>query len=545
MRDNHVPLHYLGRIKKGHNLNLKSLFVEVVFEGRAKNLWVPVELLPFLVKGRAYGKADKQKTSIAKQFKGRQIKELETSYIRNVQSVKPLMSKSTEVYYFKLVTANGEYCISAYELARALFFHDHHLVDAAFSPNGLFELAFCDSGNKEVEIRFPEDTAYPASNLNHYQTKQHLINLFLNEAHRKSFGSIFAKRIKAENSNNFHFNFVPPNLDGLHFEVLCKRRKEGGYLVNEVQGIQNRSFFYDGCVHFIHPRKKEVVKKEGGGKSVNGGRVINRPDQQDKVDLDESPGFGKKKKKVEDNRFYYQVLNSVRTIVKSKKVEKEVLKKGFFSEKNIQNSHGLISAGKKLDVGSANFVEPHLSGDSLVSASSEEGNTVDRFCLFIETIDKVVDALGCDKYKVFHPSLPEPDEDYENDRWKNSITRKARLVCAAQFHFKKVVFVALDVDIADLSNKHTISSRLVVFKSDKKNSVNDKLNIILQALSNSKNISWPSNEVFDAVCDVDVRVIHPAKKLYERIENPQARKDFYISYWAEKWQLKIKDVLKC
>lgn len=539
-----VPLKYLGRIKKGHNLNRKSLFVEVVFEGKAKKLWAPVELLPFLVKGRAYGKADKQKTSVVKQFKGRQIKQLDISFIRNVQSIEPLRSKSSEVIYFKLVAANGDYFISAYELARALFFLDHHLVDAAFRPNGLFELASCNVGNKEVEIRFPEGTAYPASNLNHHQTKQHLINLFLNEGYRKSFGSIFAKRVKAENSNNFHFNFVPPNLDGLHLEVLCRRHKEGGYLVHEVQGIQNRSFFYDGVVHFMHPRKKDVVKKEGDGESVSEGRVISRPDQPDEIDLDKSPGFGKKKKKVEDKGFYYQVLSPVKTIVNSQKVEKEAGKNTPLAEEVSQMEPGITSAGKKVVEGNANFVEPHLSGGDSISATHEGGNTIDRFCLFIETIDRVVDALRCEEYKIFHLSLPAPGDEYENDRWKNSITGKARLVCAAQFHFKSVVFVALDVDIADLSNKRTISSRLVVFKNDGESTENGKLNVILKALSNSKNISWPKAEVFDKLCELSIRMIHPAKKLYEHIENPQARKEFYISYWAEKWQEKIKGVFK-
>ncbi len=542
---NDIPLDYLGRIKKGHNLNRKSLFVEAVFEGEAKKLWVPVELLPFLIKGRAYGKVDKQKTTVSKQFKGRQLKQLETFYIRNVQQIKGVKVKSNNSFYFKLFTANGDYLISAFELARALYFRDKHLVDAAFRPNGLFELASYNIGDKEVEIRFPETTEYPASNLNCLQTKQHLINLFLNEDYRKSFGSIFAKRFKAENSNNFHFNFVPPNLDGLHFEVLCKKLKNVGYLVYEVRGIQNRSFFYDGIVRFIHPRKKDVVKTGSSGESGTGDRVINRPNQSDEIDLDKSPGLGKKKKKIEEKDTYYQVLNSVRTIVNSHQVEKETGKNssGMPQEGSRINS-GVISAGKKLAEGSANFVEPHLSGGSSISAVNEGGNTVDRFRLFIETIDSVVDALKCKEYKIFHLLLPKPEAGFENDKWKNLITAKPRLVCVAQFHFKNVVFVALDVDIADLSKSHTISSRLVVFKNDDKNTEKDKLKIILQALSNSKTISWPSAEVFDKICDLDVRMIHPAKKLYEHIEKPQDRKKFYISYWAEKWQEKIKGVFK-
>lgn len=534
----------MGRIKKGHNLNRKSLFVEAVFEGESKSLWVPIQLLPLLAKGRAYGKADKQKTQISKQFKGRQVKKLETTYIRNVRSIKRAKTRSNENFYFKLISSNGDYLISAYELARALFFHDSYLVNAAFRPNGLFELASCNFGNKEVEIRFPENTEYPTSNLNQYQTKQHLINLFLNEGYKKSFGSIFAKRVKSENSNDFYFNFVPPSLDGLHLEVLCRRLKEGEYLVHEVQGIQNRSFFYDGVVHFMHPRKKDVAKKEGGGESVGEGRVIVRPDQSDEIDLDKSPGFGKKKKKVEEKGFYYQVLRPVKTIVNSQKVEKEAGKNTPLAEEVSRMEPGVTSAGKKVVEGSANFVEPHLNGGDSISSTYEGGNTVDRFRLFIETIDSVVDALRCEKYKIFHLSLPAPDEDCENNRWKSSITGKARLVCVAQFHFKNVVFVALDVDIADLSNKRTISSRLVVFKNDKKSTENDKFNVILQEFSNSKNISWPSTEVFDKLCELNIRMIHPAKKLYEHIENPQARKEFYISYWAEKWQEKIRGVFK-
>ena len=534
-----VPLKYLGRIKKGHNLNRKSLFVEVIFEGNAKNLWMPLELLPFLVRGRAYGKADRQKVSITKQFKGRQTRQLGTSYIRNVQAIEPLKSKSNEVVRFKLVTARGDYFISAYEFARALFFHDQHLVNAAFSPNGLYELASINIGNNEVEIRFPESTSYPASNLNQYQTKQHLSNLFLNEAYRKSFGSIFASRVKAEKNNDFHFNFVPPNLDGLHFEVLCRNPKDGVFDVYEVQGIQNRSFFYGGVVQFRHPRKKDVVKKESSDQSDGKDKVINRPDQPDEIDLHKSPGFGGNKKKVEDKGFYYQVINPVKTIVNSQNIEKEFGNNTQLLEAVSEIESGVMSVGRRSVEGSANYVEPRLSGNDSVLVRNQGGNTVDRFILFIETIDQVVEDLECEKYQIFYLPLPKPDKNYENERWISTVTGKARLVCLAQFHFKNIVFVALDVDIADLSNKFTICSRLVVFKNNKQSTENDKLDVILQALSNSKKISWPSNEVFDNVCEVNHRIIHPARKLYESIESIQIKKEVYVSHWSKSWKNKI------
>lgn len=467
---------------------------------------------------------------------------LETSYIRNVQSVKPLDGGDQKGIYFKLTTASGEYLISAHELARALFFHDSYLVDAAFRPNGLFELASCDIGDEDAVIRFPETTEYPVSKLDARQTKQHLISLFLNKDYEKSFGSVFGKRFKANDFNCFQFDFSPPSLNGLHFEVLCEKRSDGALIVYEVSGIQNRSFFYDGVVHFIHPRKKDVAKKEASGEKTEEKRVIKRPNQSEKIDLGKSPGFGGKKNKVNDNSFYFSFLSSVKTNVRNLNRKHKDRKTGKSVTGVKKSKPSPISAGRKTAEGDANFVEPHLSADNSILASQEGANTIDRFNLFIETIDTVVDELKCQNYKIVPVSLPKPKDEDKYVKWINSITGKPRLVCVARFRYKEVVFIALDIDIADIENKHTISSRLVVFGNDKKSAIKDRLNVLLEAISNSKTISWPEKELME-LCDVDVRIIHPRKKLYESIDDPQVKRKVYVESWKLRWIDKMNGVV--
>jgi hypothetical protein len=342
--------------------------------------------------------------------------------------------------------------------------------------------------------------------------------------------------------NGFQFDFLPPSLNGLHFEVLCKKKSDGTLIVYEVSGIQNRSFFYDGVVHFVHPRKKDVAKKDGPGKKSEVKRVIKRPNQSEKIDLGKSPGFGGKKNKVDDNRFYFSFLSSVKTNVRNRNRKNKDRKTGKSVTGVKASKFSPISAGRKIEEGDANFVEPHLSGDDSILASQEGANTIDRFNLFIETIDTVVDELKCQNYKIVPVSLPQPEDEDKYIKWINSITGKPRLVCVARFRYSGIVFIALDIDIADIENQHTISSRLVVFSSDEKSAINDKLNVLLKAISNSRTISWPEKELKE-LCDVDVRIIHPRKKLYESINDPQRKREVYVESWKLRWLDKINGVL--
>lgn len=533
-----MPLKHLGEIKKGHLRNKSSLFVEAVFEGDVESRWVPAQLMPFLVKGRAYGKSDKQKKSVAKQFKGRQTKSLQTSYIGDIQHIEPFMMGSERIPYFRLITSDAEYCISSHELARSLFFHDHNLVDAAFRPNGLLGLASCNIGSEEVEIKFPKGTDYPASNLNSNQTKQHLIKLFLNESYRKSFASIFEKRSSSNNINRFVFDFVPPNLEGLYFEVLCNKGKDDTFLVYEVKGIQDHSFFYSGVVYFLHPRKKMIIKKDSTGVGWTDGTSINRPDPSEKIDLNENPGFGKNKKTVSESGFTYRLLNNVKAFVDTSEIQERSYKKSPPKKKSGEDEVPM-SAGVAIDGGKADFVEPRLNTDESVLDSSLDENVLDRFSLFTATLDKVVGDLKCDKHKIHYASLPKPSPEFNNKQWISKLTCKPRLVCVVEFCFRDTFFVALDVDIAGMG-KTSMSSRLVVFNESEEDALVKPLDIVLEGLSNSKNINWPSNEVFEGICHFDSRVIHLSKKRCKELEDLEKRKESYISDWSGRWKNEIQ-----
>jgi hypothetical protein len=88
--------------------------------------------------------------------------------------------------------------------------------------------------------------------------------------------------------------------------------------------------------------------------------------------------------------------------------------------------------------------------------------------------------------------------------------------------------------------KTSMSSRLVVFNESEEDALVKPLDIVLEGLSNSKNINWPSNEVFEGICHFDSRVIHLSKKRCKELEDLEKRKESYISDWSGRWKNEIQ-----
>ncbi|MEL0638690.1 ankyrin repeat domain-containing protein [Marinomonas sp. TI.3.20] len=106
---------------------------------------------------------------------------------------------------------------TGFELARTLFFHNPHLVRAAYTANGLSALAFVSRSQLQIEISFPESTKYPVSFIGTKSKRTHLAWMLLDGEAKKSAFSVF-ESFKSD-AGKLGFKFTPPNLKDWQLEV--------------------------------------------------------------------------------------------------------------------------------------------------------------------------------------------------------------------------------------------------------------------------------------------------------------------------------------
>jgi hypothetical protein len=220
--------------------------------------------------------------------------EAEVKYERVKVTIAQLKSidKSSNHYRYYYETNKGLISFSGFELARAIFFHNRHLVHAAYTANGLSELAFVDKSTSPIKIRFPDSTRYPVSYVLTKRAVTHLAWLFLEPEARVSFFSIY--QCFQENSNSIDFKFTPPDLTGWKLDLSVINNEELKTL--EVQRVENVldahvNKKYSG-VEVVHPKKnkKDELAVDGEGRP----RKVPKDDIDPELDIGEIPAFGRR-----------------------------------------------------------------------------------------------------------------------------------------------------------------------------------------------------------------------------------------------------------
>jgi hypothetical protein len=239
-------------------------------------------------------------------FSGKEV-EAEVEYERVKVTIAQLkkIDKSSTHYRYYYQTNKGLISITGFELARTIFFHNRHLVHAAYTANGLFELAFVDKSTSPIEIRFPDSTRYPVSYVFTKRAVAHLAWLFLDREARSSFFSIY--QCFQENLNSIDFKFIPPDLTGWELEVSVINNEELNVL--EVQRVEkildahvNEKYF---GVEVVHPKKKEKdeLAVDGEGKP----RKALDDDIDPELDIGEIPASGRRLHTQRLNGFSFNV----------------------------------------------------------------------------------------------------------------------------------------------------------------------------------------------------------------------------------------------
>lgn len=226
-------------------------------------------------------------------FSGKEV-EAEVEYERVKVTIAQLKSidKSSTHYRYCYQTNKGLIYITGFELARTIFFHNRHLVHAAYTANGLSELAFVDKSTSPIKIRFSDSTRYPVSYVFTKRAVDHLAWLFLEKEARASFFSIY--QCFQENVNSIDFKFTPPDLTGWKFDLSVINNEELNIL--EVQRVEkildahvNEKYL---GVEVVHPKKKkkDELAVNGEGKP----RKVPNDDIDPELDIGEIPASGRR-----------------------------------------------------------------------------------------------------------------------------------------------------------------------------------------------------------------------------------------------------------
>lgn len=204
------------------------------------------------------------------------------------------VDKSLPHYCYLFETDHGVIKIPAFELARTLFFHNRHLIKAAYSANGLTELAILDETVSPVKIHFPKSTTFPVSNLALKKARTHFVWLILDPEARKSFFSIY--QFFRENPDSICFNFSPPSLKSWVLKLAIVNDESNA--VTEVKRVESILYApatekFNG-VEIIHPKKEFIDESEGSGSQKKPGKTppVNTDPE---LDLGAVSGFGKRR----------------------------------------------------------------------------------------------------------------------------------------------------------------------------------------------------------------------------------------------------------
>lgn len=248
-----VKIHGVFRSK--NLLKNKDIFVAVEWkDGVTSSL--PIEMASFLAPGYTF--QDKKIVS-------------QSQYERKIVNIISLehVNKASGHYQYFYKTDHGLMKFSSFELARTLFFHNPHLVRAAYTANGITALAFVNRSESPIEISFPESTKYPVTYIGTESKKTHLAWMLLDREAKSSAFSVFESFKK--DSGKLGFKFVPPNLKGWLLEVSVRTDSEDNAEVvrveNIVEAVLNESA---SDVLVNHPKNKDQSGKGKKGVSKKG-----------------------------------------------------------------------------------------------------------------------------------------------------------------------------------------------------------------------------------------------------------------------------------
>lgn len=463
-----VELKKVNGIFKSKNLfKNKQIYVGVEWaDGVCSSL--PIEMANLLAPGRT--------------FSGKDILD-EVGYETVTACITGLVKidKSSAHYRYIYQTDKGLISVSGFELARTLFFHHRHLVNAAYTANGLSELALVDRTTSPVSIRFPASTSYPVSYLNTRKSRAHFAWLFLDNEARRSLFSIYQSFKK--NSSSIAFNFSPPKLEGWILEVSIINNPHINRL--EVQRIEaivdahiSESFF---GVEIHHPKRKFQVESADIEKGKHG-RTPN-VDIDPELDMGNIPAFGQRLHTQKAGRFSFNV-SQIKGIVFSD--GKESSKSACIPVVNQDVAPEQAGLGPPERGGEGQEFDPVINQDD--DGFEEAKERPQKFLMFAQIMEELGQSKAITLESIKCCVFPNPTNN--NRAIFQTKDQKTLRFFVAILDIEQIKIVILEADTTSLIKSKGASTLLLGLKEDATNNLNE----IIQSFSNH-GATWRKNDI--------------------------------------------------
>jgi hypothetical protein len=506
-----IELKKVNGVFKSKNLfKNKQIYVGVEWiDGVCSSL--PIEMANLVAPGRTYSGKDISK---------------EVEYERVTVSITEIVEvdKSSTHYRYIYQTDKGKISVSGFELARTIFFHNRHLVHAAYSPNGLYELAFVDRTSSSIEIVFPKSTTYPVSYIKTKKARGHLAWLFLDNEARKSFFSIYQKFI--QNHDSLAFKFIPPNLTGWTFDLSIIKSPKCEYFqvqrIEKVIDAQMAEKFF--LVNFKHPKLKSQTASSGKENKKRGNTLD--VDIDPDLDIGSIPASGKRLHIQKAGSFSFNVSGIHKTSLTDGEESSITVS---ITDKNEKVEHEQAGVGSPQKDGDAQEYDPVINQDDEFEQAKD---LPQKFLIF----EQVVNELGLDRGIILETIkcgvFPNP-------------TNKSRVIFQTKDQKTLRFFVAiikvsqtkiiiLEADTASLVKSKGGSTLILGLKDDAKNHFKE----IIQHFSDSS-AQWRHQYILERT-NFFITCNHPRLIKNGRVLS----EDEYKEKWLHSLKDKLNKVLK-
>ncbi|PKG54373.1 Tn7-like element transposition protein TnsE, partial [Halomonas sp. MES3-P3E] len=448
------------RVKK---LFQKDIYVSLKFSGHPES-FVSINLLPMLVEGSFYNDARRIGTHFNnnKEF-----------YISdNIENIVYADRK-----WLKVINGDETIIISKMELARVLYFHNKHLVRAAFRPNGLLSIARIEETDETTIINVDWVAKYPVSQLESKNKRAHFSWLLLDEDVKRSFGSIYEAWI-SKNTLQWMFDFSPPNMKNWKLKVLGEIEHVPNlgqvFVVREAVGVQNPKKFHDKEIKVFHP---DFKNKSSKGLHDNFLRQFSeRMDNNPEMALNIPPSKTKRAYTINDNTFSFSLNPGVSI---SKSTDKTSKKPSAKPAEDAEVINDKVSAGNSLDHGDARELENNTNVNDFQGKPEPDEKSklveikpTEKFFIFEEVIKDLKKKYS---YTVETMKCYNLNNSSNNEKKLDTINDEPIRCHIAVVKYKGIYFTIVDVDTEIIIKKHFLSNLLISFSGDSDASLTDIL----------------------------------------------------------------------
>lgn len=432
------------------------------------------------------------------------------------------VDKSQPHHRYLFETDQGVIKITAFELARVLFFHNRHLIKAAYSFNGLAELVFLDETVSPVKISFPNSTSYPVSNLSSQKALKHFAWLLLEPEARRSFFTI--NHCFRENLNEIGFNFSPPNLKGWALKIAIDNDDMSA--VTEVKRIASILYaptskrFYG--IEIAHPKRKFIVKPEGKPGPKKLGKTPH-VDIDPELDLGAIPGFGKRRHIDRSSRFSFNVVG-IDAVVFAE--GQPTTGKSRVASTEAQVNPEKAGVGLPAKEGKAQEFEPVLNQNN--DDFKDAAELPHRFLIFEEVVNELRNINGIRLESVRCGEFPKPTNG--STTILKTQDGKALRFFIATFELKGNYIILLEADTTSLNPPTGSGTLMLGLKPD----ASENFNQIIQHFAN-QGAQWQHRFI-------EERTIYFKSCSHPRTKNKV--KTFSDEEYKELWLAKLSGLLK-